>query len=85
MPFKNNDGNAPDSLMKCVIEVKTWLSSIFFYFNVSKTEFVWSGDPALPDLLNLGELTTYCKPVVKNFKQTAISSECGCEAVVRDL
>ncbi len=30
MPFKNNDGNALGSLMKCLIEIKTWLSSILF-------------------------------------------------------
>ncbi len=34
MPFKNNDGTALDSLITILIEVKTWLSSIFFKLRV---------------------------------------------------
>lgn len=42
------------------------MSVNFLNFNESKTELVWFGGPALPELSNLGELTTFCKPVVKN-------------------
>ncbi len=33
---------------------------------MKETELVWFGGPAMSDLSNLGELSLYCKPVVRD-------------------
>ncbi len=50
----------------CLQEVQAWLSNNFLNVNESKTELVWFGGPAMSDLSNLGELSPYCTPVVRD-------------------
>ncbi len=66
LPLRKNHVNALDSLVNCLKEVKAWMSANFLNFNESKTELIWFGGPNVPELSILGELTPFCKPVVKN-------------------
>ncbi len=64
--MKKNTDTTLDSLRVCLWEVKAWLSNNFLNLNESKTELVWFGEPATSDLSSLGELSPYCKPVVRD-------------------
>ncbi len=75
LPVRKNIATTLDSLRVCLREVKAWLSNNFLSLNESKTELVGFGGPAMNDLPNLGELSPYCIPVVRDLGVVLDSSK----------
>jgi len=53
-------------LIRCLQEVKSWMSDNFLHLNESKTEVIWFGMLNTKKYFDLGELTPFCKYTMKN-------------------
>uniref|UniRef100_A0A8C1LY92 Reverse transcriptase domain-containing protein n=1 Tax=Cyprinus carpio TaxID=7962 RepID=A0A8C1LY92_CYPCA len=68
LPLKRNNANSIAPLLRCLEDIKAWMASNFLKFNEDKTEIILfrpGGTINTPDV-DLGDLKSYVKPVVKN-------------------
>jgi len=69
LPLKPNVSVALDSLLSCIDDIKIWLSQNFLNLNTAKTDCIIFGNPN-GSAVNLGVLTPYVKPAVRNLGVT---------------
>lgn len=68
VPLKRQDGFCATELLKCIDEIKIWMSENFLHFNGKKTEVLVVGPSNVCDAgsVNLGSLSQFIKPTVCN-------------------
>ena len=66
VPLKKSDSFCVEPLLKCLQDIKDWMSLNFLNFNDKKTEVVVFGGTSVTPLVDLASLAQYRKPIVKN-------------------
>ncbi len=68
LPLKRSDSNTFDTLLDCMKDIKTWMSSNFLNLNEKKTEIILFGPPSGIPLKYLSNhfVTSQAKTLVKN-------------------